>query len=51
MAHGKGTIAVIDLDSQELAYFSRQLMCPTTGIAYQEPEPNTFSFNSPKGLV
>tara|TARA_B100000900_G_scaffold412068_1_gene433093 strand:+ start:275 stop:3088 length:2814 start_codon:yes stop_codon:yes gene_type:complete len=49
MAHGKGTIAVIDLDNQELAYFSRQLMCPTTGIAYQEPEPNTFSFNSPKG--
>ena len=49
MAHGKGTIAIIDLDSQELAYFSRQLMCPTTGIAYQEPEPNTFSFNSPKG--
>lgn len=49
MAHGKGTIAVIDLDSQELAYFSRQLMCPTSGIAYQEPEPNTFSFNSPKG--
>ena len=49
MAHGKGTIAVLDLDSNELAYFSRQLMCPTTGLAYQEPEPNTFSFNSPKG--
>ncbi|MEY2963906.1 MAG: excinuclease subunit UvrA [Bacteroidota bacterium] len=49
MSHGQGTIAVIDLDSQELAYFSRQLMCPTSGIAYQEPEPNTFSFNSPKG--
>ena len=49
MSHGKGTIAVIDLDSQELAYFSRQLMCPTSGLAYQEPEPNTFSFNSPKG--
>ena len=49
MAHGKGTIAVLDLESNELAYFSRQLMCPTTGIAYQEPEPNTFSFNSPKG--
>lgn len=49
MSHGKGTIAIIDLDSGELAYFSRQLMCPTTGIAYQEPEPNTFSFNSPKG--
>ena len=49
MSHGKGTIAIIDLDSEEIAYFSRQLMCPTTGIAYQEPEPNTFSFNSPKG--
>lgn len=49
MSHGKGTIAVIDIDSDELAYFSRQLMCPTSGIAYQEPEPNTFSFNSPKG--
>ncbi len=49
MSHGKGTIAVIDLDTDEVAYFSRQLMCPTSGIAYQEPEPNTFSFNSPKG--
>lgn len=49
MSHGKGTIAVIDLDTNEVAYFSRQLMCPTSGIAYQEPEPNTFSFNSPKG--
>ena len=49
MNHGKGTIAVLDLDTDELAYFSRQLMCPSTGIAYQEPEPNTFSFNSPKG--
>ena len=49
MSHGKGTIAVIDLDTEEIAYFSRQLMCPTSGIAYQEPEPNTFSFNSPKG--
>ncbi|MDA9218180.1 excinuclease ABC subunit UvrA, partial [Schleiferiaceae bacterium] len=49
MSHGSGTIAVLDLDSDELAYFSRHLMCPTSGIAYQEPEPNTFSFNSPKG--
>jgi excinuclease ABC subunit A len=30
-------------------YFSRNLMCPTTGISYQNPEPNLFSFNSPKG--
>ena len=49
MGHGNGTIAVLDLDGGELAYFSRHLMCPTSGIAYQEPEPNTFSFNSPKG--
>ena len=49
MNHGGGTIAVLDLERDELAYFSRHLMCPTSGIAYQEPEPNTFSFNSPKG--
>lgn len=49
MNHGNGTIAIQDIDGDELAYFSRHLMCPTTGIAYQEPEPNTFSFNSPKG--
>ena len=49
MSHGSGTIAVLDLERDELAYFSRHLMCPTSGIAYQEPEPNTFSFNSPKG--
>ena len=49
MHHGKGTLAVMDLDGDEQAYFSRSLMCPSTGLAYQEPEPNTFSFNSPKG--
>lgn len=47
--HGKGTMMVMDLKTNEHAYFSRSLMCPTTGIAYPEPEPNTFSFNSPKG--
>ena len=47
--HGKGTMMVLDLDSGETAYYSRDLMCPSTGIAYPEPEPNTFSFNSPKG--
>ncbi len=47
--HGKGTMMVMDLQTNEHAYFSRSLMCPTTGIAYPEPEPNTFSFNSPKG--
>jgi len=34
----------------KLRYFSRNLMCPTSGIAYQNPEPNSFSFNSPKGM-
>jgi excinuclease ABC subunit A len=47
--HGKGTMMVLDLQNDQQAYFSRSLMCPTTGIAYPEPEPNTFSFNSPKG--
>ncbi len=49
MKQGKGTMAVLDKDSDELNYFSRQLMCPTTGISYDEPAPNTFSFNSPQG--
>ena len=47
--HGKGTMMVLNLDDNSSAYYSRSLMCPTTGIAYPEPEPNTFSFNSPKG--
>lgn len=46
---GNNILMVIDLDANEPRYFSRELMCPTTGIAYPNPEPNTFSFNSPKG--
>src|SRR5690606_24028736 len=38
-----------DQDTNEVRFFSRNLMCPTTGISYQNPEPNLFSFNSPKG--
>ncbi|MCF6243246.1 MAG: excinuclease ABC subunit UvrA, partial [Bacteroidales bacterium] len=49
MKHGKGTMAVLDKDSGKLSYFSRKLMCPSTGISYDEPAPNTFSFNSPQG--
>lgn len=49
MYHGKGVMMVMDLDTEEIAYYSRHLMCPSTGIAYPDPEPNTFSFNSPKG--
>ncbi len=49
MKHGKGTMAVLDKDTNQLSYYSRKLMCPTTGISYDEPAPNTFSFNSPQG--
>ena len=46
---GNNILMVIDVDDEKPRYFSRELMCPTTGIAYPNPEPNTFSFNSPKG--
>lgn len=46
---GNNIMMVIDLETNNPRYFSRELMCPTTGIAYPNPEPNTFSFNSPKG--
>ena len=49
MRQGKGTMALHDYGSGDIRYYSRHLMCPTTGIAYEEPEPYTFSFNSPKG--
>ncbi|MBT8267060.1 MAG: excinuclease ABC subunit UvrA [Bacteroidia bacterium] len=49
MYHGDNVLLVIDNDTQELRYFSRNLMCPTSGISYPNPEPNNFSFNSPKG--
>ncbi len=50
MNMGKGAIMVADLDSDEVKHYSRDLMCPTTGIAYPQPEPNLFSFNSPYGV-
>ena len=46
---GKNMLLVQEDGSSEVRYFSKLLMCPTTGIAYQDPEPNTFSFNSPYG--
>ena len=46
---GNNVMMVLDLEGMKPRYFSRELMCPTTGIAYQNPEPNIFSFNSPKG--
>ena len=46
---GNNIMMVIDIENNTPRYFSRELMCPTSGIAYPNPEPNTFSFNSPKG--
>ncbi|MCL1968373.1 MAG: excinuclease ABC subunit UvrA [Bacteroidetes bacterium] len=49
LQHGKGTIVVLDIATGESRNLSRHLICPTSGISYPEPEPNTFSFNSPYG--
>ena len=49
MKHGDKTISVLDFETNKLRHFSRLLMCPSTGISYQEAEPSLFSFNSPYG--
>ena len=49
MTQGNGLCAVIEKDGEEIRYFSKNLMCPESGIAYSEPAPHNFSFNSPKG--
>lgn len=49
MKYGKGAVMILDNDKDEIKNYSKFLMCPTTGISYPEPEPNTFSFNSPYG--
>ncbi|HWS60349.1 MAG TPA: excinuclease ABC subunit UvrA [Flavobacterium sp.] len=49
MYHGENVLMILDQDTDIIRFFSRNLMCPTTGISYQSPEPNLFSFNSPKG--
>jgi excinuclease ABC subunit A len=46
---GDGVMIALDADSNEQRYFSRHLMCPSTGLSYNEPAPHTFSFNSPQG--
>ncbi len=50
MYHGEDVMLVIPHEDEKGRYFSRNLMCPSTGISYPSPEPNTFSFNSPKGM-
>lgn len=49
MKHGKGSLMVMDNDTSAIRFFSRNLMCPTSGISYDDPAPNMFSFNSPYG--
>ena len=49
MKQGEGLIMIIDYETGSVKHFSRRLMCPTTGISYSDPAPNTFSFNSPQG--
>ena len=49
MKQGEGLIMIMDHETGEVKHFSKRLMCPTTGISYSDPAPNTFSFNSPQG--
>ncbi len=49
MKQGDGLLMIMDYETGDVKHFSRRLMCPTTGISYSDPAPNTFSFNSPQG--
>ncbi|MFR9602721.1 MAG: excinuclease ABC subunit UvrA [Rikenellaceae bacterium] len=49
MRQGEGTMSIYDYEADTARFYSRHLMCPTTGVAFEEPAPYTFSFNSPKG--
>jgi len=50
MYYGEESIMLIDQETEKPRFFSRKLMCPTSGVSYALPEPNSFSFNSPKGM-
>lgn len=49
MKLGKGSVLLMENGKEKEYYYSRHLMCPTSGVSYDEPQPNTFSFNSPYG--
>ncbi|MDR3652015.1 MAG: excinuclease ABC subunit UvrA [Paludibacter sp.] len=49
MQQGSGIVMLLEKDNDEARYFSKMLMCPTSGISYDEPAPHNFSFNSPHG--
>ena len=50
MYYGEETVVIFSEKENKLKYYSKKLMCPESGISYPNPEPNTFSFNSPKGM-
>lgn len=49
MKQGSGLILIQDVEAGEVRHYSRSLMCPSTGLSYNEPAPHNFSFNSPQG--
>lgn len=49
MEQGGGVVAILDYENNDIKFYSKRLMCPTTGISYNDPAPHDFSFNSPKG--
>ncbi|MDO4692167.1 MAG: excinuclease ABC subunit UvrA [Porphyromonadaceae bacterium] len=49
MREGDGVMMVMDVETRQMSYYSRKLMCPETGLAYSDPAPHNFSFNSPNG--
>jgi len=49
MQQGNGIVMLLEKDAENIRYFSKMLMCPTSGISYDEPAPHNFSFNSPHG--
>ena len=50
MHYGEGSLMLLNMETDQARYFSRNLMCPASGVSYPNPEPNSFSFNSPKGM-
>ena len=46
---GKGSVAVMDMETEEVTHYSKHLVCPDTGLSLPEPAPHSFSFNSPQG--
>ena len=50
MYHGNNSLLIVNEEDNSNTYYSRSLICPSTGLSYEKPEPNSFSFNSPKGM-